>query len=140
MCILQNIALPESFNLTGERFYYFRSTTLEKYWIEEGEGCLALMIKKSVNTPLGTQAVEREVPSRLALTDIFMRYHDNAGHCGRDATIAGIQQQYTWKGMWKDVETHLITCDSCARKTATTTIAPLQPIILLEEEKEEFLI
>ena len=65
---------------------------------------------------------------QLVLTEC----HDapTAGHFGVDKTVAAVKQVYYWRGLQKDVEAYVKSCDKCQR-TKTSTQKPaglLQPI------------
>ena len=52
-----------------------------------------------------------------------------AGHLGIAKTLSRLQQQYVWPGMRQDVEKHINTCLTCARRKAYgSRKAPLHPI------------
>ena len=42
--------------------------------------------------------------------------HELAGHFGIDATYDRIKDKYYWKGMRKDIEAYVKSCDSCQRR------------------------
>src|SRR6266480_215588 len=42
--------------------------------------------------------------------------HPTGGHFGRDATYNKIAGKYYWKGMKKDIEEYVKTCDKCQRR------------------------
>ena len=42
--------------------------------------------------------------------------HETSGHFGKDATYNRIKDRYYWKGMIKDVEKYVKSCDKCQRR------------------------
>ena len=42
--------------------------------------------------------------------------HEQAGHFGIKATYSRIKENYYWKGMFKDIEIYVKSCDSCQRR------------------------
>ena len=59
--------------------------------------------------------------------------HDHlmAGHFGRDRTLDLLRRKWFWRGMAKDVEVYIQSCDKCKRVKASTgrSLPPLQPIV-----------
>jgi hypothetical protein len=50
-------------------------------------------------------------------TIIFiMHNHEIGGHFGKDTTYEKIKTRYYWKGMYKDIEEYIKTCDACQRR------------------------
>ena len=49
------------------------------------------------------QEVRREVPRREELQGIYEKFHDQIGHRGINSTLNGIQQYYTWLGMYSEI-------------------------------------
>ena len=45
---------------------------------------------------------------------LYMYYHDEVGHPGRDRTVSSIQQFYWWSGLRTDVETYVNSCTFCS--------------------------
>ena len=43
----------------------------------------------------------------------IMHNHEMGGHFGKDATYEKIKERYYWKGMYKDIEEYVKTCDAC---------------------------
>ena len=52
-----------------------------------------------------------EVPLKSDLPEIYKKFHDNVSDPGMNATVHAIQQQYTWKGMYKDIEDYVSVFD-----------------------------
>ena len=62
-------------------------------------------------------------------TIIFMVHnHPMGGHFGKDATYNKISTRFWWKGMYKDIEEYIKTCDSCQRRGNKGGIGYLNPI------------
>src|SRR5688572_13531356 len=60
---------------------------------------------------------------------IFMTHnHPTGGHFGKDATYDKISTRFWWKGMYKDIENYVKTCDSCQRRGNKGGIGYLNPI------------
>lgn len=60
---------------------------------------------------------------------IFMTHnHPTGGHFGKDATYNKISTRFWWKGMYKDIEEYVKTCDSCQRRGNKGGIGYLNPI------------
>jgi Integrase zinc binding domain/Integrase core domain len=48
---------------------------------------------------------------------LFMIHnHPTGGHFGKDATYNKISTRFWWKGMYKDIENYIKTCDACQRR------------------------
>jgi hypothetical protein len=74
---------------------------------------------------------KRLILPRVKVKEILIENHDHmlAGHLGIAKTIARIKRHYIWKGLKKDVVTHVTSCILCARRKAIgATKAPLQPL------------
>src|SRR5688572_13341101 len=46
----------------------------------------------------------------------IMHNHEIGGHFGKDTTYEKIKTRYYWKGMYKDIEEYIKTCDTCQRR------------------------
>lgn len=46
----------------------------------------------------------------------MMHDHELSGHFGIDATYRKIKEKYYWKGMFKDIEVYVKSCDRCQRR------------------------
>ena len=57
-----------------------------------------------------------------------MHNHPIGGHFGKDATYNRINTRFWWKGMYKDIERHIKTCDSCQRRGNKGGSGYLNPI------------
>ena len=49
----------------------------------------------------------------------IMHDHEIAGHFGKDATYERIKEKFYWKGMLKDIEEYVKSCDRCQRRGKT---------------------
>ena len=67
------------------------------------------------------------VPESLK-RNVIELYHDSKGHPGASRTKDTIYLTYWWKGMSADVENHVKSCKSCARRKARNAVAavPIQ--------------
>ena len=67
------------------------------------------------------------VPESLK-RNVMELYHDSKGHPGAGRTKETIYLSYWWKGMGIDVENHVKSCKSCARRKARNAVAavPIQ--------------
>ena len=67
------------------------------------------------------------VPESLK-RNVMELYHDSKGHPGAGRTKETIYLTYWWKGMSADVENHVKSCKSCARRKARNAVAavPIQ--------------
>ena len=67
------------------------------------------------------------VPESLK-RNVMELYHDSKGHPGAGRTKETIYLTYWWKGMNADVENHIKSCKSCARRKARNAVAavPIQ--------------
>src|SRR3954447_13599536 len=60
---------------------------------------------------------------------IFMTHnHPTGGHLGKDTVYDKISTRFWWKGMYKDIERYLKTCDSCQRRGNKGGTGYLNPI------------
>ena len=70
-------------------------------------------------------------------TRIMADLHDatTGAHCGRDRMMAEAQRRFNWRGMAKDVEQYVLTCDACQRNKHSKQLRPglLMPLPLPEE-------
>ena len=79
-----------------------------------------------------------QVPADTAVrTRILAELHDSAtgAHCGRDRMMAEVQHRFGWRGMAKDIEQYVLTCDACQRNKHSKQLQPglLMPLPLPEE-------
>src|SRR5437763_13351270 len=58
----------------------------------------------------------------------IMHNHETEGHFGKDATYEKIKERYYWKGMYKDIEEYVKTCDACQRRGKQGKKGYLNPI------------
>ena len=67
------------------------------------------------------------VPESLK-RNVMELYHDSKGHPGAGRTKETLYLTYYWKGMSADVENHVKSCKSCARRKARNAVAavPIQ--------------
>ncbi len=78
------------------------------------------------------------VPADRALrTRILAELHDSAtgAHCGRDRMLAAAQRRFEWRGLARDAEQYVLTCDACQRNKHSKQLKPglLMPLPLPEE-------
>ncbi len=66
------------------------------------------------------------IPSAL-VGPVLQLLHDTpqAGHPGRDKTLAAARAKYYWPTMRVDIEKHIAKCISCAQTKGTTKTAPI---------------
>ena len=66
-------------------------------------------------------------------TQLLSENHDQplAGHFGRDRTLDLLRRKWFWKGMAKDVELYVQSCDKCnkVKSGGKKVLPPLQPIV-----------
>ena len=84
------------------------------------------------------EAGQMRVPDDAALrTRILAELHDSTtgAHCGRDRMLSEMQRRFDWRGMARDVEQYVLTCDSCQRNKHSKQLKPglLMPLPLPEE-------
>ena len=58
----------------------------------------------------------------------IMHNHETGGHFGKDTTYEKIRERYYWKGMYKDIEEYIKTCDACQRRGRKGGKGYLNPI------------
>src|SRR5437763_5316609 len=58
----------------------------------------------------------------------IMHNHETEGHFEKDATYEKIKERYYWKGMYKDIEEYVKTCDTCQRRGQQGKKGYLNPI------------
>jgi len=58
----------------------------------------------------------------------IMHNHETGGHFGKDTTYEKIKGRYYWKGMYKDIEEYIKTCDACQRRGQKGGKGYLNPI------------
>ena len=64
----------------------------------------------------------------------LMHDHELSAHFGRKTTYEKVKEKYWWKGMIKDIEEYVKTCDNCQRRNKLIGKHELNPI----EVKEPF--
>ena len=78
-----------------------------------------------------TGKIGEETINRLCLPsslqhDIFMAYHNNLGHQGKERTLSLLKRRFYWPGMDRDVQNMIRQCGRCIRrKTAVKKKAEL---------------
>ena len=79
--------------------------------------------KVTINNDTVSQLV---IPSPLVET-VLKLLHDTpqAGHPGRDRTLAAARQKFFWPKLRADVESHVAKCLSCAQTKGNTHTAPM---------------
>ena len=113
----------------------------ERYELKDGIIC------KPGN--IGEESVIRVCLPMSLQQDIFMAYHNNLGHQGKERTLSLLKRRFYWSGMDKDVQNTIRQCGRCIRrKTAVkkkaelvniTTRSPMELVcidfLLLEPSK-----
>ena len=82
--------------------------------------------------PDGFSSIQQMVlPSRMKAR-VLTSLHDEAGHFGRDKTLANVQERFYWYGHRKDVELWCSKCAKCSSKKprASQKRASLQTCVL----------
>jgi hypothetical protein len=77
------------------------------------------------------------VPNDRALrTRLLAEHHDavTGGHFGRDKVLAAMQSRYTWRGMAKDIDEYISSCNECQRNKPSQQLTPglLMPLPIPE--------
>ena len=62
-----------------------------------------------------SKILQMVLPSRMK-TRVLTSLHDEAGHFGRDKTLANVQERFYWYGHRKDVELWCSRCAKCSSK------------------------
>ena len=59
-----------------------------------------------------------QVIRRWKMEGVLYMMHDHqlSAHFGIKATYGKIKERYYWKGLWKDVEEYVKSCDKCQRR------------------------
>jgi len=101
------IADPENkpFKYTDTKTFYLPKN-------EETKEFRALRLMDTRN-PVPTEHDRVVLPMSLR-RHLYMYYHDEVGHPGRDRTVSSIQQFYWWSGLRTDVETYVNSCTFCS--------------------------
>ena len=90
----------------------------ERYELKDGIIC------KTGN--IGEESVSRVCLPMSLQQDIFMAYHNNLGHQGKERTLSVLKRRFYWPGMDKDVQNMIRQCGRCIRrKTAVKKKAEL---------------
>ena len=125
----ENITLKEAICLDGE--YQQRYEDIKKSLEEGGLIFQGYNTKDSIiYRPDGTMEVPNNSQLRLKLLE-YNHDHPMAGHFGRDRTLDSLRRKWFWKGIVKDVEEYVKSCDKCQRTKARTGIVmpAIQPIV-----------
>ena len=75
------------------------------------------------------------MPSRRVIWDendqksIIKELHDNSGHRGKKGTYQKIALMYQWKGLYRDVETWVKTCEECQFGASNRMTEELHPTL-----------
>ena len=69
------------------------------------------------------------LPARIMLPpryqqDVIRQAHENSGHSGSIKTMKRIQEDFVWKGMRRDVRTHIDGCALCKAFHSSSARAP----------------
>ena len=64
----------------------------------------------------GRSTIEQMILPRRLLARVLTSLHDDAGHFGRDKTLANVQTRFYWYGHRKDVELWCMRCARCSAK------------------------
>ncbi len=83
-----------------------------------------ILYRKRINEKSLRVLKEDEIDSVI----FMMHNHPTGGHFGKDATYNRISTRFYWKGMYKDIEEYIRTCDSCQRRGNKGGIGYLNPI------------
>jgi hypothetical protein len=83
-----------------------------------------VLYRKRVNGKALRVLQEDEIDSVIFMT----HNHPTGGHLAKDATYNKISTRFWWKGMYKDIENHIKTCDSCQRRGNKGGTGYLNPI------------
>src|ERR1044071_2870363 len=62
----------------------------------------------------------------------LMHDHELSAHLGRKTTYEKVKEKYWWKGMIKDIEEYVKTCDNCQRRNKPVGKHELNPIEVKE--------
>ena len=86
-------------------------------------------IKGGILYRKGSKRLQRVLKEDKIDSVIFiMHNHPIGGHFGKDATYNRINTRFWWKGMYRDIEKHIKTCDSCQRRENKGGSGYLNPI------------
>src|SRR5215471_7296821 len=93
-----------------------------KYEIREGQ-----LYRKKQNQLL-------KVIQQYEFEGLMYLFHDHqiSAHFGIQTTYEKIKERYYWKGMLKDIETYIKSCDQCQRRGRPRTKHELHPIPVKE--------
>ena len=58
--------------------------------------------------------------------------HDDVGHLGIERTLDLARSRFYWPGMAKDIKVHISRCESCIKRKASSSKAPMVPISTTE--------
>src|SRR5688572_27123204 len=83
-----------------------------------------ILYRKRINEKSLRVLKEDEIDSVI----FMMHNHSTGGHFGKDATYNRISTRFYWKGMYKDIEKYIRTCDSCQRRGNKGGVGCLNPI------------
>src|SRR3954471_5744372 len=91
---------------------------------EKFEARYGLLLRKKKNGQTLRTLKEDEIDSVIFMT----HNHPTGGHLGKDTVYDKISTRFWWKGMYKDIERYLKTCDSCQRRGNKGGTGYLNPI------------
>src|SRR4051812_13493637 len=91
---------------------------------EKFEAKYGLLLWKKKNGQILRVLKEDEIDSVI----FMIHNHPTGGHLGKDTVYDKISTRFWWKGMYKDIERYLKTCDSCQRRGNKGGTGYLNPI------------
>ena len=122
------LSLKEAIAMDGE--YQERAKSVVKDCKSKTSPWTGFSVKDGIIfRPEGTIEVPNVPKFRTVL---LMENHDRpmSGHFGRDRTLDLLKRKWYWRGMAKDVEEYVQSCDKCQKVKSGRSILPaLQPIV-----------
>src|SRR4051812_23723518 len=91
---------------------------------EKFEAEFGILLRKKKNGQILRTLKEDEIDSVIFIT----HNHPTGGHLEKDTVYDKISTRFWWKGMYKDIERYIKTCDSCQRRGNKGGTGYLNPI------------
>ncbi|HVI21389.1 MAG TPA: DDE-type integrase/transposase/recombinase [Bacillus sp. (in: firmicutes)] len=91
---------------------------------EKFETEFGILLRRKKNGQILRVLKEDEIDSVMFMT----HNHPTGGHLGKNTVYDKISTRFWWKGMYKDIEKYLKTCDSCQRRGNKGGTGYLNPI------------
>jgi len=106
-------------NMTDKQFDSFRQYAL-RFLVEEGQ----LFRRAKPGMP-----PKRVIWDQNEQKDIMSQLHDESGYRGKKGSYEKVALRYWWKGLYRDVEKWVKTCEECQKRSPIGVTEELHPTL-----------